>query len=188
MYLIVGLGNLEVEYDKTRHNMGFHVINQLAKEHDIELTRNKFYGIYGTGVICEKKVVLLKPQTYMNLSGESIIKFKQFYKIENKNIIVTYDDIDIKPGEIRIKRKGSPGTHNGMKSVVNALNSDEFTRVRVGIGKPLENVDLIYHVIGAVQDEEWIALEQGKNKAKKAIETILKDGIEVAMNLYNQRG
>ncbi len=185
MYLIVGLGNPEADYDKTRHNMGFHVINQLAKEHNLELNKNKFKGIYATGIIEGEKVILLKPQTFMNLSGESIVKYKNFYKIDNNNILVTYDDIDIEPGEIRIRRKGSPGSHNGMKSVVHFLNSDEFPRVRIGIGKPAENKDLISHVIGAVSNDEWIKLNAGIEKAKQAIEVILKNGIEKAMNLYN---
>lgn len=185
MYLIVGLGNPEADYDKTRHNMGFHVINKLAKEYEIELSRNKFNGIYGSGIIEGKKVILLKPQTYMNSSGESIIEFKNFYKLETKNILVVYDDIDLEPGEIRIRRKGSPGTHNGMKSVVHFLNSDEFPRVRVGIGTPKEGTELIEYVIGAISDEEWQMLEQGTEKAEKAIIEIVKNGIDKAMNLYN---
>lgn len=185
MYLIVGLGNPEADYDKTRHNMGFHVINKLAEKYEIELSRNKFNGIYGSGIIEGEKVILLKPQTYMNSSGESIIEYKNFYKIESVNIIVIYDDIDLEPGEIRIRRKGSPGTHNGMKSVVHFLNSDEFPRVRVGIGSPKENTELIEHVIGAVPEEEWKLLEEGTEKAKDAVIEILKDGIDKAMNLYN---
>ena len=185
MYLIVGLGNPEQDYDKTRHNMGFHVINKLAKEYEIELSRNKFNGIYGNGIIEGEKVILLKPQTYMNSSGECVIEFKNFYKIDSENILVIYDDIDIDPGEIRIRRKGSPGTHNGMKSVVHFLNSDEFPRVRVGIGKPLEDTNLIEHVIGAVEDSEWKLLDEGTDKAEKAIIQIVKNGIDKAMNLYN---
>ena len=138
MYLIVGLGNPEAEYDKTRHNMGFHVINNLAKTYEIEISRSKYNGLYGSGIIEGEKVILLKPQTYMNSSGESVIEYKNFYKLEDSNIIVAYDDIDIEPGEIRVRRNGSPGTHNGMKSVVHFLNTDNFPRVRVGIGKPLD--------------------------------------------------
>lgn len=185
MYLIVGLGNPEEEYDKTRHNMGFHVINQLAKEYEIEMKRNKFNGIFGTGTIEGEKVILVKPQTFMNSSGECVIGYKNFYKLEPSQILIIYDDIDLAPGEIRIRRKGSPGTHNGMKSVVHFLNSDEFPRVRVGIGKPAEGTDLISHVIGAVPEEEWNQLEEGISKATKAVGQILKNGIEKAMNLYN---
>lgn len=185
MYLIVGLGNPEADYDKTRHNMGFHVINSLAKQYDIEMSRNNFEGIYGTGIIEGEKAILVKPQTYMNSSGECIIQYKNFYKIEIDKIIVVYDDIDLEPGEIRIRRKGSPGSHNGMKSVVHFLNSDEFPRVRVGIGKPHEGMDLIEHVIGAVPEEEWGLLDEGVSKAKSAVVQIIKSGIESAMNLYN---
>ena len=185
MYLIVGLGNPEADYDKTRHNMGFHVINKLAKEYDIDLTRSKFNGIYGTGIIEGEKVILLKPQTYMNASGESVIEYKNFYKLENNNILVVYDDIDLQPGDVRIRKKGGPGTHNGMKSVVQFLNSDEFPRVRVGIGMPNENTDLIEYVIGAIPDNEKEILEEGTEKAKKAVIEIIKNGIDKAMNLYN---
>ena len=186
MYLIVGLGNPEADYDKTRHNMGFHVINSLAEEYEIELSRTKFNGIFGTGIIEGEKVILLKPQTYMNSSGESVIEYKIFYKLENEKILIVYDDIDLEPGEVRIRKKGGPGTHNGMKSVVRFLNTDEFPRIRVGIGMPeKESIDLIEHVIGAVPEEEWNLLDSGVKKAKNAVIEILKDGIDKAMNMYN---
>ena len=185
MYLIVGLGNPEADYDKTRHNMGFHVINRLAEKYEIELSRNKFNGMFGSGIIEREKVILLKPQTYMNSSGECVIEYKNFYKINNDNIIIIYDDIDIQPGEIRVRKNGSPGTHNGMKSVVHYLGSEGFPRIRVGIGKPDEKIDLIEHVIGAVPEDEWNVLNNGTEKAKNAVIEILKDGIEKAMNLYN---
>lgn len=185
MYLIVGLGNPENDYARTRHNMGFDVINKLAKEYDIEMSRTKFDGIYGTGVIENEKVMLLKPQTFMNASGESIIQFKNFYKLDDSQIIVILDDIEIEPGNIRIKRKGSAGSHNGLKSVVYSLKTEEFARIRVGIGKPKQGTELIEHVIGHIEDEEYIKLEEGIEKAKEATITILKSGIEVAMNKYN---
>lgn len=134
MYLIVGLGNPEEEYSKTRHNMGFDVINELAKENEINVNKSKFNGLYGMGNIKDKKVILLKPQTYMNLSGESIIQFVKFYKINYDEIIVICDDLDTSVGSIRIRKKGGPGTHNGMKSTVACLNTTDFPRVRVGIG------------------------------------------------------
>ncbi len=185
MYLIVGLGNPEADYDKTRHNMGFHVVNKIAKEYEIELSRNKFNGNFGTGVIEGEKVILLEPQTFMNSSGEAVIEYKNFYKLENENIVVIYDDIDLEPGTVRIRKKGGPGTHNGMKSVVHFLNSDEFPRVRVGIGMPKAGTDLIEHVIGAVPEEEWPLLDEGTESAKCAVIEILKNGIDKAMNLYN---
>lgn len=118
MYLIVGLGNPEKEYSNTRHNMGFNVINKIAKDCDIKISQSKFNGLYTVEHINGEKVILLKPQTYMNSSGECVIEFKNFYKIPSENIIVVYDDIDLEPGTIRIRKKGGPGTHNGMKSVV----------------------------------------------------------------------
>lgn len=185
MYLIVGLGNPEADYSNTRHNMGFNVINKLSKQYEIEVNRTKFKGLYGTGTIEGQKVILLKPQTYMNLSGESIIEFKNFYKLENSEIIIVYDDLDLDIGDIRIRKKGGPGTHNGMKSVVHYLSSDEFPRVRVGIGKPEQNQDLIQYVIGPIPENEKELLEQGTTRAKDAIIEMLKNGIESGMNKYN---
>lgn len=183
MYLIVGLGNPEEEYSKTRHNMGFHTINKIAEKYNITVSRNKFEGLYGDGVIEGEKVMLLKPQTYMNLSGKSIIQFVDFYKLDMEQIIVVYDDIDIEPGMIKIRKKGGPGTHNGMKSVVHELNSDEFPRVRVGIGSP--EGDMIEYVIGAIPEEDKAKLEEGTTKAAEAVVEILKKGIDNAMNKFN---
>ena len=185
MYLIVGLGNPETDYAKTRHNMGFDTINKLAKEYEIEMSRTKFEGIYGTGIIENQKVILLKPQTYMNLSGESLVQFKNFYKIENSKILVISDDIDLEPGKIRIKRKGCAGSHNGLKSVVHELQTEDFPRIRVGVGTPEPEKDLVEHVIGHVEEEQYKELEKGITLAKDAITEILKNGIESAMNKYN---
>ena len=144
MYLIVGLGNPEPQYSNTRHNMGFDVINELSKKCDIKVSKTKFDAFYGMGEINGKKVILVKPQTFMNASGESIVKFKKFYKISNKNIIIAYDDMDLDIGTIRLKAKGSAGTHNGMKSVTQNLNTEEFIRVRVGIGTPKYKDEIIF--------------------------------------------
>ena len=154
MYLIVGLGNPESDYANTRHNMGFDVINEISKKCNIKVSKSKFNALYGMGEIENNKVILVKPQTYMNLSGESIIQFKKFYKISNKNIIVIYDDIDLKIGDIRLKAKGGAGTHNGMKSVVQNLNTEDFIRVRVGIGSPENKEDMINYVIGPIPKRE----------------------------------
>jgi len=185
MYLIVGLGNPEQDYARTRHNMGFEVINKLSKQYDINLSKTKFKGVYGTGTIEGEKVILLKPQTYMNLSGDSIIEFVNFYKIPLENVIIIYDDIDTDIENIRIRKKGGAGTHNGMKSVVERLNTEEFTRVRVGIGMPKENADLISYVIGHITQEEYDKLQVGVEKAQKAVGEILKNGVDNAMNKYN---
>lgn len=185
MYLIVGLGNPEPEYDKTRHNMGFCAINSISEKCDIHLSKNKFDGIYGSGTIDGKKVILLKPQTYMNLSGKSIIQFVNFYKIDIENVIVIYDDMDIDIGTIKIRKKGGAGTHNGMKSVVAELKTDEFPRVRVGIGTPQHKNDLINYVIGAVPEEEYSKLLDATKLAADATIEIIKNGIDKAMNMYN---
>lgn len=185
MYLIVGLGNPEDKYSNTRHNMGFDVINELSKECDIKVSKSKFDAFYGMGEINGKKVILAKPQTYMNLSGESVIKFKKFYKLSNKNIIIIYDDMDLNIGDIRLKAKGGPGTHNGMKSVVDNLNTEEFIRVRVGIGTPKYKDDIINYVLEQVPKREREILDGSIIKAKDSIIEILENGIDKAMNKFN---
>ncbi len=186
MFLIVGLGNPEQEYSNTRHNMGFNTVNKLAQEYKIELNKTKFKGIYGKGIIEDEKVIILKPQTYMNLSGESIIEVMNFYKIDLKDMIVIYDDIDVEPGKIKIRKKGGAGSHNGMKSVIENVNSEEFIRIRVGIGAPEHKNDMINYVIGKIPtDEEREVLNKGTDKAKEAIKEILKNGIDSAMNKFN---
>ncbi len=185
MYLIVGLGNPGKEYEFTRHNMGFNVIDKIIKDCGIKVSQSKFKGMYTQDSINGEKVLILKPQTYMNLSGESVAAFRNFYKIDNKDIIVIYDDIDLDEGTIRIRKKGSSGTHNGMKSVIQCLGTEEFTRVRVGIGKPRENEDIIKYVIGPVSNNIRKKLEQGTNLAAEATLEILKNGVDVAMNKYN---
>lgn len=185
MYLIVGLGNPEQDYSKTRHNMGFNAVNKISKKYEIEITKKKFDSLYGEGIIENEKVILLKPQTYMNLSGKAIIQVINFYKIPIENICVIYDDIDIEIGKIKIRKKGSSGSHNGMKSVIEELKTEEFARIRIGIGKPKFKDDIINYVIGAVPDEELEKLDEGANKAKEALIEILKNGIDKAMNKFN---
>ncbi|MCI8637482.1 MAG: aminoacyl-tRNA hydrolase [Clostridia bacterium] len=185
MYIIVGLGNPEEDYAKTRHNMGFNVINKIAKQYEIEVTKKKFQGLYGMGNIEGEKVILLKPQTFMNLSGKSVQEILNFYKLEPTQLIVIYDDIDLEPGLIRLRKSGGAGTHNGMKSVIHELNVQNFKRVRVGIGMPEKKEDLIEYVIGAISDEDKEKLEKGIELAKEAVIEILKNGIDIAMNKFN---
>lgn len=185
MYLIVGLGNPENEYANTRHNMGFDVINEISNKCNIKVSKSKFDALYGMGEVQGKKVILVKPQTYMNLSGESIIKFKKFYKVSNKEIIIIYDDIDLAVGDIRLKPKGSAGSHNGMKSVIQNLNTEEFIRVRVGIGAPQNKDDIINYVIGAIPKREKEILNESIQKAAESVIEVLQNGIDVAMNKFN---
>lgn len=187
MYLIVGLGNPESDYSKTRHNMGFNVINKISENYNIEINKSKFKSLVGNGIIEGKKVILLKPQTFMNLSGEAIVEAMNFYKNPIEDLIVIYDDIDIEPGNIRIRKSGSAGTHNGMKSIISCINTENFCRVRVGIGKPKENVDMITHVIGYISEEERKEIQVGVNLASEAVIEIIKNNIDTAMNKYNKK-
>ena len=185
MYLIVGLGNPETDYSKTRHNMGFNVINKISEKYGIEVNKKKFDGLIGEGMIEGEKVLLLKPQTYMNLSGKSIIQVINFYKIPLENICVIYDDMDVEKGKIKIRKKGSAGSHNGMKSVIEELGSEEFTRIRIGIGKPEFEGDNINYVIGPIPESELKVLDEGTTKATEAAIGILKIGVDNTMNKYN---
>lgn len=186
MYLIVGLGNPEKDYDKTRHNMGFNVVNKLGEKYNIEITKNKFKALYGQGMIEGEKVILVKPQTFMNLSGEAVVEFVNFFKIPEENILVIYDDFDTEPGKIRIRKFGTAGSHNGMISVIEMLNTQNFPRIRIGIGKPKdEHIDMIHHVIGYVPEEERKVLEEGVKIGADAVSEMMKNGIDSAMNKYN---
>lgn len=185
MYLIVGLGNPEEEYAKTRHNMGFDVINKLAENQEIKINKNKFNSLYGSGIIEGEKVILIKPQTFMNLSGTAIREFKNFYKVNSENIIVIYDDLDIQPGIIKIRKKGGAGTHNGMKSVVKELGTEDFPRIRIGIGTPEYKNDLLNYILTKIPEEQYKILERSIIAASDAIPTIIRNGIDIAMNQYN---
>ena len=186
MYLIIGLGNPEPEYSRTRHNMGFDVINRLAKKYEIELSRSNYQAIFGSGIIEGEKVILVKPQTFMNASGEAIKRYVDFYKIPLENVFVIYDDMDTEIGKIRVRAKGGAGSHNGMKSVVQKLGSENFPRIRVGIGRPKDEFDRIDYVIGAIPDEEYVELQEGQQKAVEAIVYSIKHDINTAMNQFNE--
>ncbi len=185
MYLIVGLGNPEDEYSKTRHNMGFNTINKLAEKYNIEVKQKKFQALFGSGIINGEKVILLKPQTYMNLSGNSVKEVIDFFKIDLKNLIIIYDDMDIEPGKIKVRKKGSAGGHNGIKSIIQQLGTEEFGRIRIGIGRPEHKGDEINYVIGAIPEEDNIKLKEGIEKARDAVIELLKNGIDSSMNKFN---
>ena len=185
MYLIVGLGNPEEEYARTRHNMGFDVINKLAEKLNIKINKSKFKSLYGTGIINGDKIILVKPQTYMNLSGEAVRDFKNFYKVNTENIIIIYDDLDINPGLIKIRKKGGPGTHNGMKSVIHEIQTEDFPRIRVGIGNPEHKNELLKYILSKIPEEDYKVLENAINNATSAIEEIIENDLDSAMNKYN---
>ncbi len=186
MYLIVGLGNPEEEYKRTRHNMGFDVVNEIASRYMVSLERKKFDAIYGEAIIEGQKVMLIKPQTYMNLSGVAVKQFVDFYKIPMEQVIVIYDDMDIEKGTMKIRKKGGAGSHNGMKSVISQIGSEGFPRIRIGIGAPLHPHDRMNYVLEKLSKEEYTILEQGIQKASMAIIDMLKSGIDHAMNQYNE--
>ena len=185
MYLIVGLGNPEEEYGKTRHNMGFNAINKIAKKYGIEVNKSKYQGLYESVIIEGQKAILLKPQTYMNLSGNCVQEFANFYKIETENIIIIYDDMDFEPGQVKVRKKGAAGGHNGLKSIIQMLGTENFPRIRIGIGRPAHIGDEINYVIGAIPEEEIPKLDEGTEKAKEIVIEILKNGIDSAMNKFN---
>lgn len=185
MYIIAGLGNPGSKYENTRHNMGFKAIDAMASEFGIDVNRAKFKGLIGEGRIGSEKVILLKPQTYMNLSGQSVREIMNFYKIPEENLIVIYDDFDLPIGSIRVRKSGGPGTHNGMKSVVQELGSRIFPRVRVGIGS--SDGSTIQFVIGKVGKDEQQILNEAAEAAASAAADIIRIGIENAMNIHNTR-
>lgn len=185
MYLIAGLGNPGEEYNKTRHNIGFDVIDKIAEEYNMSIDQNIFQALCGKGEINGEKVMLIKPQTYMNLSGKSIIQFIRYYKIEINKVIIIYDDFDVKVGTIKIRKKGGPGNHKGLKSIVYELGTDAFPRVRVGTGEEEKIDNIIDYVIKKVDDDQYKQLEIGIDKAKEAIIELIKNGIDSAMNKFN---
>lgn len=185
MYIIAGLGNPGSKYENTRHNMGFKAIDVMASEFGIDVNRAKFKGLIGEGRIGSEKVILLKPQTYMNLSGQSVREIMNFYKIPEENLIVIYDDFDLPIGSIRVRKSGGPGTHNGMKSVVQELGTRKFPRVRVGIGS--SDGSTIQFVIGKVGKDEQQILNEAAEAAASAAADIIRIGIENAMNIHNTR-
>ncbi len=186
MYIIVGLGNPGRKYENTRHNMGFIAVDLLAEKYGIKIDKIKFKALVGEGRIAGQKVLLVKPQTFMNLSGQSVVEVMNFYKEEIENLIVIYDDIDIPTGSIRLRKKGSAGTHNGMRNIVYLLGEDGFPRIRVGIGSE-KKVDLINYVIGGVSKGEKELLEDALTRAADAAACIVEKGIDKAMNEYNVR-
>ena len=186
MYIIAGLGNPERKYDGTRHNVGFAVVDILAKEYGIELTEKKFKAIYGKGKIGEEKVILAKPLTYMNLSGESIGQMAEYFKIDpGRDLIILSDDIDQEIGNIRVRPKGSAGGHNGLKNIILHLGTDEFRRVRIGVGHKPAGMDLADHVLSHFSAAQQKEMDESMAAAADAVKAIIEQGTDAAMNLFN---
>jgi len=183
VYLIVGLGNPGHEYENTRHNVGFDVLDLISSKYNISIIRTKFKGVYGEGKIGNERVILLKPTTYMNLSGESVREVCNFYKITNDNIIVIHDDISLEVGRMRIRKSGSAGGHNGIKNIILNLSSDVFPRIKIGVGGP--KGDLTSHVLGKLSHEDKIVIDRVFNAATEAVESIITESVMEAMNKFN---
>lgn len=187
MYYIVGLGNPGMQYENTRHNAGFISIDYLARKYDIDVRKIKFKSLIGQGVISGHKVMLVKPQTYMNNSGEAIREIFNYFDFDHDKLIVIYDDIDIDFGSIRIRKKGSAGTHNGMKSIIYNLQFDDFPRIKVAVGKKPEYMDLANFVLSVFSKKEAKIIEEEVMLLSDAIEMILEEGIDKTMSIYNSK-
>lgn len=188
MYIIAGLGNPGGKYAHTRHNVGFDTIDRLADRYGIRLDTNKFKGEYGMGVIDGHKVLLLKPQTYMNLSGECIRDVLGYYKADpNEELIVLFDDISLNPGLIRIRKKGSAGGHNGIKNIIAHLGTQVFKRVKVGVGEKPKGYDLADYVLSRFPKDERVLMEEAFERAGEAAVCMMNDTMEHAMNQFNKK-
>ena len=187
MILIAGLGNPTARYKGTRHNMGFEVIDRLARDAGIAVETKKFKALCGTGAIAGHKVILVKPQTFMNLSGESLRQVMDFYRIAPEEMIVICDDINLPPGQLRIRKNGSAGGHNGLKNIILHCGSQDFPRVRVGVGEKPQEMDLADYVLSHISDADKKAVEEGLDDAAAAVKLMLAENIEAAMNLYNRK-
>lgn len=188
MYVIAGLGNPKKEYDNTRHNIGFSIIDMLAEKTGISVSTAKHKGVLGAGYWNGCKILLVKPLTYMNLSGECIREVLDYYKVDGKeNLIVIHDDISLEPGVIRIRKKGSAGGHNGLKNIIQHLGHDQFVRIKVGVGEKPAGYDLADYVLGHFSGEEKVLMKQVSEETCDAVQMILEKGPDAAMNHFNGR-
>lgn len=188
MFLIAGLGNPDKKYEKTRHNIGFDTVDALAEKYNISITEKKHKALCGSGVIEGVKVILAKPQTYMNLSGESIAEIVNFYKLDPESeMLVIFDDISLAPGNIRVRKKGSAGGHNGIKSIISSVGTSNFMRIKVGVGEKPQGWDLADHVLGRFSSGDRKLVDEAIEFAADAVEKIITDGPDAAMNEYNRK-
>jgi PTH1 family peptidyl-tRNA hydrolase len=186
MYVIVGLGNPGSRYANTRHNVGFMTIDTLAEKKQIQVTKSEHQGLTGTFRVGGERVMLVKPQTYMNESGKCVGELVRFYKVDLDHLIVIYDDIDLDPGHLRIRKKGGAGTHNGMRSVVGALGSGDFPRIRIGVGAQPPQWDLADYVLENLSGDTQKTIMDAVGQAAKAAEMVVTDGIDLTMNRMNR--
>jgi len=184
MFVIVGLGNPGKQYVGTRHNIGFETIDYFAYKNNISMNKVKHKAVIGEGIIHDNKIILVKPQTFMNLSGHSVADIFYFYKLDPQKLIVIYDDVDIDTGKLRIRPHGSSGTHNGMKSIIYDIQTDKFPRIRMGVGKP-QFGDLSSYVLGKFSKEDREFMDVAVENGVEAVKCIIKEGIDSAMNRYN---
>lgn len=188
MYLIAGLGNPSREYENTRHNIGFDAVSLLAEQEGIRMLEKKHRAVLGKGIIRGQKVILAKPQTYMNLSGESIRELVNFYQLDPAGqLVVISDDINLEPGQIRIRKKGSAGGHNGLKNIIANLGGDDFIRIRIGVGQKPEQYDLVNYVLGHFSQAERKVMDEAAAEAAEAVRVILSEGPDAAMNRFNRK-
>ena len=188
MYIIAGLGNPEDRYKGTRHNVGFDMIDYLSEKYNISVDTKKHRAYIGKGVIEGQKVLLVKPQTYMNLSGESIGSIVEYYKIDpEEELLVIYDDISLDVGQLRIRKKGSAGGHNGIKNIIAHLGTSVFPRIKIGVGEKPKGYDLADYVLGHFSKGERALMEEGYSQAADAVKQIVSDDIDGAMNVYNKK-
>lgn len=184
-FLIVGLGNPTKEYENTRHNAGFMALDYIADRLNVNIKENKFDALFADTKLNDKRIFLVKPQTYMNLSGESVFKFVSFYKIFIENIVVISDDISLPVGKIRIRRKGSHGGHNGLKNIINLLGSDNFPRIKIGVGAKPSDWNLADWVLSKFSNDELRIMDNGVKNSFNALKVITNEGVDKAMNEFN---
>ena len=188
MFIIAGLGNPTKEYEGTRHNVGFDVIDRLSEKYNIAVDTKKHRAFIGKGMIAGQKVILAKPQTDMNLSGESIRSLLDYYKVDEEHeLLVIYDDVSLGVGQLRIRAKGSAGGHNGIKNIIAHLGGQVFPRIKIGVGEKPPKYDLADYVLGHFSKAEKILMDEGYDNAVRAVEMIVSGDIEGAMNEYNRK-